>query len=316
MYRLIKFLFAIGTFVFLISFSLFSFLNYGFKNQQNDSFAVINHLVKSNENHQVIFLGSSLAKNNINPLVFDSVTGLSSYNFGFYGAKINHTEMILNRYLHSNHPAPKSIFLFLEPVVFDSLMKINFPVQYYPYYKDSIIYNYVSKCDSDIKLIKKFPFIGICKYNDYLKQLGIMGALYPNRVISAPIRGFEPQYGSHIQFAKDEVGKKSNVIGITKITNEGLENLDKICSTCSEKKIQLFFVLPPTFLSEKIKKGYDVEKFIAVLTPFINRYKIKLVDHSRIDLCKKEQLFFDGHHLNANGAMVYSKILAGSLSGK
>ncbi|HSH65390.1 MAG TPA: hypothetical protein VLB84_06205, partial [Bacteroidia bacterium] len=98
---LIKFILITATSSFLLSYFIFLLINKGLRNQKNDTFPVINELVNSNSYHDVLFIGSSLAKNNINPLVFDSITHGNSYNFGYPGAKIDHGQMILNRYLNS-----------------------------------------------------------------------------------------------------------------------------------------------------------------------------------------------------------------------
>src|SRR3954468_23392928 len=235
MFKLLKYLMVLSGITFLISYFAFLFLNHGLRNQKNDTFPVINELVRSHENHEVLFVGSSLAKNNINPLVFDSITHLNSYNFGYPGAKIDHGQMIINRYLHSNHPLPKKVILILEPYVLDTTLEINFPVQFYPYYKDPIIYAYVSKYDEDIKLIKHFPFIGITKYNDYLKNLGITGVLFPNRVTSSLIKGFEPldettwKKGKELpeNATNEELKKDKNNI------DYGLKCLSEICKQCT-----------------------------------------------------------------------------------
>jgi len=311
MVRLLKYFAVLFFCAFAVSYALFSFLNYGLRHQKNDSFGVINELITSNADHRIVFVGSSLSKNNINPLVFDSITGTNSYNFGFYGAKINHSEMIIKRYLSSHHPVPETIFLMLEPYILDSLNKINFPVQYYPYYNDSLIYEYVSKCDEDIKTIASFPFIGITKYNDYLKSLGIAGTLFPNRIAKGLIKGFEPLHGSHM--AEIEKASFDKALKSEKINDEGLRCFESICRLCQQKKIKLVIVIPPTFLSERIRKKYDVKEFISVLNPFIVKYNMLLLDHTSLDLCYKKELFFDGHHLNDKGANVYSRILASAV---
>lgn len=315
MIRLLKYILVLSGITFLVSYFAFLFLNHGLRNQKNDAFPVINELVKSNENHEVLFVGSSLAKNNINPIVFDSVSHLNSYNFGYPGAKIDHGQMIINRYLHSNHPTPKKIVLIIEPYVLDTTLEINFPVQYYPYYKDPIIYDYVSKYDEDIKLIKYFPFIGITKYNDYLKNLGITGVLFPDRVTSSLIKGFEPLDETTWKKGK-EVPENATNEDLKKSKNNskyGLKCLSEICRQCSLKNIKLYFVFPPTFHS-KDSKPYDATKFMISLVPIITQYGVTLMDHTDLDLCGKKELFFDRHHLNKEGAIIYSKILAASMN--
>lgn len=314
MVRLIKYLFLVGGISCIFSYSLFLIINYGLRNQKNDTFPVIKELVQSNENHQVLFIGSSLAKNNINPIVFDSISKLNSYNFGYPGAKIEHSYMIINRYLHSNHPYPKMILIMLEPYVLDSTIDINFPVQYYPYYKDTMIYNFVSKYDSDIKMIKYLPFLGITKYNDYLKNLGIMGVLFPNRLTSTLKKGFEPLFENSWKTEIVLPENKTNVVIIPKKRSySGLKYMETICKTCKEKNIKLYFIIPPKFHPNGSKTSESKGDFFTKLQPFIEKYSVKILDHSNLDICQKKEMFFDWHHLNNKGARIYTEFLNSNL---
>ena len=310
MLRLIKYVIVLAGISFLISYSLFVFLNIGLRSQKNDTFPVINELVNNNENIQVLFIGSSLAQNNINPIVFDSVTKSTSYNFGYPGAKIEHSQMIIKRYLNSNHPPPQKILIMLEPYVLDTTLEINFPVQYYPFYKDTIIYNFVSKYDPDIKFIKKFPFLGVTKYNDYLKYLGVSGVLFPNRLTSKLLKGFEPldknSWKENNELPKNRT--KELLISKRKLDPE-INRLEEICKLCSQKNIQLYFILPPTYKGKR-EKNYNPDNFINDLKLIVEKYNIHLFDNSDIDLCQKKELFFDYHHLNKKGADIYTRILA------
>ena len=309
----IKYLIVIGCFAIVISYSVFLFVNYGLRKQKNDTFPELKELLSGNKNFQILFIGSSLAKNNFNPMVFDSLSNQNSYNFGYPSAKISHNYMIINRYLHSNHPSPEKILLVLEPWILDSTVEINFPVQYYPYYKDTMIFNYVSKYDNDIKAIRDFPFIGITKYNDYMKFLGITGVFFPNRTTSILIKGYEPldekswrENGVQMENKLYKVLPKSS-------RNSGIRFLDNICKLCEEKHIQLYFVFPPTYHLKSSKTNYDIKTFMNELHPILSKYSIKCIDGTNLDLCQKKYLFFDGHHLNKNGAAIYSKIIAESL---
>ncbi len=312
MSSLLKYILAICLGAFIVSYLFFMFINLGLKNQKNDTFPVIRELVNSVENHQVIFVGSSLAKNNINPLVYDSINKVNSYNFGYPGAKIEHNLMIIKRYLQSNHPAPQKIFIVLEPYVLDSTTEINFPVQYYPYCNDSTIYNFVSKYDPDIKLVKYFPFIGVSKYNDYLKNLGIMGVLSPNRITSALIKGYEPLDAGSWKVDAEVARNKTKQIIPTNIKNhnEGLKHLEGICKACSEKNIQLVFVLPPVYHQKSTVNKTSPIAFVAELEPLITEYNILLIDHTQIELSFNKEFYFDWHHLNSRGAKIYTAILA------
>ena len=92
--------------------------------------------------------------------------------------------------------------------------------------------------------------------------------------------------------------------------------MDAICKTCKEKNIQLYFIIPPKFHPDGKKTTEGQGDFFTILKPLIEKYNVILLDHSNLDICQNKELFFDWHHLNNDGARIYTQILNSNLSYK
>ncbi|HTL81689.1 MAG TPA: hypothetical protein VL651_08290 [Bacteroidia bacterium] len=302
MKRLLLYLGTLLTVFIAVSFIATNLLEYGLKLQRKDSFGTLNHLTANSEAHDVIFLGSSLAKNNLDPAVFDSITGFNSYNFGFYAAKIDQNRMILERYLSSSHPAPKMVVLVLEENAVDTLY-IKFPPQYYPYREDSIIYNYVAGYDKGIWVLHYAPFLGITQYNDYVKKLGIEGLFSSMKNVNNH-KGFDPLTGIH-KMTTTRFSDKN-----IRISEKGYSEMERICVLCRDQNIKLVFLVPPYYYT---RKGAVHSGFADQLAALRDKYAIIIMDHTTWPQHVQKSLFYDKAHLNENGARLYTIAFSDSI---
>ncbi|HSH67756.1 MAG TPA: hypothetical protein VLB84_18590, partial [Bacteroidia bacterium] len=142
--------------------------------------------------------------------------------------------------------------------------------------------------------------------------LGISGLLFPNRITSQLIKGFEPLDEKKWKI-KDEVPVNNTNENLEKkikqrALNYGIKCMTEVCILCKNKKIQLYFILPPTYHING--SAYNVEEFSNQILPVLKRFDAKLIDHTKLELCREKELFFDTHHLNKNGAARYTAILS------
>ena len=88
----------------------------------------------------------------------------------------------------------------------------------------------------------------------------------------------------------------------------GVRQLTEICKLLKSKDIQLYVVLPPTYHLDAA--SYNVNAFSGQIIPVLNSFDAILIDHTNLDICRKKEFFFDAHHLNKQGAAIYTGILA------
>lgn len=288
----------------IISFFSFKLVNLGLQRQKNDAFGTLNTIVNGTEKYDVLFIGSSRTRNHFNPHLFDSISGLSSYNLGIYGIGIAESSMILERYLSSSHPKPQQVVFTVDPGILEHSGKIRFAQQYFPYYQDPIIYNTVKDLDPDMKFVKYFPFLAICKYNDYLKQLAVVRLTGKNQLQRVNIKGYEPLYGSHIKAVRTYSDK-------LRYNKEGMQILDKMCSLCKSNNIKLTLIIPAEYRVDNNTRPLDH----SVLDGVRKKWQLEIFNYSNKELCYRKEFFYDNEHLNTMGADSFTVIATADILG-
>jgi hypothetical protein len=74
------------------------------------------YAVRSHEANDVIFLGDSACRFDIDPLSFESRTGLRAYNLGTFGTSGPKILAVIAKSYLANHPRPRVIVLCLSPI--------------------------------------------------------------------------------------------------------------------------------------------------------------------------------------------------------
>lgn len=307
MIKLLKYIVIVVVAAFTISTVALYIVNAGLKKQQNDSFYTLNHIFYNNKNYDLLMIGNSRCKNNINPGIVDSVTGISSFNTGNYNFKIIEYKLMLELYLSSGHPKPKYVLLTLDNKVLDTDIEFYFPQQFLPYVNNDIIYNSLKEYANDYFTVRYLPFIGIAKYNDYMKYLSLKGFYKPQPTDPQFYKGFQPMVGGN---AGREANKKDADL---KPTEKGLRLLDEFFKINEQHNINVFVVLPP-FYQNKNEPARLNKDFYIDINVVMSRYNnITVFDMTQLPFNYRKELFFDKGHLNSDGAQQFSLIIADSL---
>jgi hypothetical protein len=74
------------------------------------------YAVRSQEANDVIFLGDSACRMDLDPLSFESRTGLRAYNLGTFGTSGPNVLAVIAKSYLANHPWPRAIVLCLSPI--------------------------------------------------------------------------------------------------------------------------------------------------------------------------------------------------------
>jgi hypothetical protein len=74
------------------------------------------YAVRSHEANDVIFLGDSACRCDIDPLAFERLTGLRAYNLGTFGTSGPNLLAVTAESYLSNHPRPRAVVLCLVPL--------------------------------------------------------------------------------------------------------------------------------------------------------------------------------------------------------
>lgn len=294
-----------------LSYLFFFVLNEGLHKQKKDDFGTINYLVEPDTNHELIFIGASASKNDINPQKVDSVLNVNSYNFGFYWSKMNQACMILERYLNSNHPKPERVVLFITPSYFNSMGIFPSPTYFYPYFDDEVFVKFAAEYDSTFMMTKKVPFYAASKYTDYVRHMGLIG--YIKKSQFDPLKGHDPQkvVASSKKRKMGEGKQGENIIKAE--TQDNLRYLEYFCKMTDENDIELYIVVPPYFHEDKEYPNV-LAKFSEMIKPIHTKYSnATLMDYSESYFQDKREYFKDNLHLNSNGANAFSIMLSNDI---
>ena len=257
--------------------------------------------------YDVVFVGSSRAASLIDPLVFDSVSHLKSYNAGMEGASINAISLFTKKFINRHHP--KYVFVNIDNYTLerDSYSLFQFP-KYYPHLSDTDIATWW-KLKPQLLFGKYAPCLAITYMDDFLKGMAFNEFLgcYPFDDLTSLHKGFSP-YDSIYAY-----GGTSNDLGLSFMYDTAnFKKLDALCQLCRDQHCEIIFTMAPMYAIHEVKSE-NVIIFYDRLRTIEAKYHIREFNHYT-DRSFKKELFFNRTHLNIKGALIYSHMLADSFT--
>ncbi|MGB0165224.1 MAG: hypothetical protein ACPF8V_00085 [Luteibaculum sp.] len=257
-------------------------------------------LFENNREFDVIFLGSSRTQVQINPCIFDSITGFTSYNFGMKGCNSFEALIILRGYLE-NHPAPNYLIYNIDHPSVREQHTIPNSEMYLFFAHNNAVYQGLNKMGYPGFWIRYIPFTRLFYFDDYLRNIAIQGWLGKSQIKSGSnyCRGHESELNDRVD--------PSTLDTITDIPFQGhFQYVDEMLRVCNENKIQLVFHQTPIiYRGDKPTSGQS----ISGLESYCEDRGILLW---RFDTVKTygPDLFYDEVHLNKTGSEKYSAEIA------
>lgn len=260
----------------------------------------LNTILYDTARYDVVFMGTSHMSWEVDPLLFDSITKLYSYNAGTEGASFSAIDIFTRRMVANHHP--KFVLLNIDLYLLEKENSLyNFP-QYYPYIGDTDI-DKLAVRKAELSYGKYAPFIAISYLDDYLKGNALHGwtDLYPSDDLSHKHRGFSPVYsaysGENDSFA---INFSYDTANITKLKN--------LCKYCTSHGCQMLFTMAPIYRSFYPNTG-NASDFYQRIRMIEEEYHIPELNFFNSDQFQKS-MFANRSHLNHTGAKLYSCILA------
>jgi hypothetical protein len=160
-------------------------------------------------------------------------------------------------------------------------------------------------------LWKYFPFVRFGEYNNIYNPVRF-------------IKNDKPSAGSFMFNKGTELLEKTNNMIVPEIKedfrtdNYSVLNLKRIINLCRQQNVTLILFHSPDI--ERIRarnKDHGESDCVTVLKKIADENKIDFWDHSMVpELSGNDEYFFNPTHLNANGAKIFSGILADELNKK
>jgi hypothetical protein len=258
------------------------------------------------ENYDVIFIGSSRMHVHVNPFIIDSITGFTSYNFGFDGGNLLETNLWLKAYL-DHHKNPKTVVLDLASFAFDIKSRpfFNFTM-YLPYLDIPVVYKTISQYHN-VWIYKQLPFLQFTLYDDFNKANCIRGLMGETQVVD--IKRFNGYIGNGNNTLSENEKPKQLPAAFT-LTDSGKAMLYSIIKTCKEKNIGLIITYSPEYYTADYRNSTAFFKFISTVSA---ENKIRFIDFRDSAISRNNLFFANIGHLNNKGATEYSKMIASEL---
>lgn len=275
-------------------------LSSGLRKVHKDFEGKLNYIISGKDHYDVVFMGSSRVHNGINPLLFDSLTKVNSYNAGMEGARIAEDAVFMKKFIKS-HEAPRYIIFSIEETLLRTGFIWDFP-RFFPYTSDPDVFKLYTY-QYEILFSRYLPPLALTYYDDPRKSLGLQGLIIPaGEYAWAKTKGYQALPvlpPAELKPVSEEYYQ---------YTDDGWAILENICKSCAAKGIKLIFVVPPKLIERNLvgATAPSFERFSALA----GAYHIPVFDMSHKNEFTNPHLFYDGIHLNPQGADLYTALIA------
>ncbi len=248
----------------------------------------------------ILFLGSSRAEMHYDTRLFDSLTGLNSFNLSLAGANPQIAFAALKIYLQKSK-APKYLIYEVDyhylKYKSDQIKEFN---NYFPYLSEPELRSEFSKVDPRMNHFYynpyySFPYTGFKNLSTSLHGwLNI-----PNQIDSLYYKGyFKESLRPSLLF--NHITPYYTFFNVS-----DRSYLDSIITICKQRNTQITLVSSPIFAGGKVDLK-NKEQIIKQLQNIAKRNNIHYYDLSSLPFCKERNLFVDHYHLNHFGATKFS----------
>jgi hypothetical protein len=277
------------------------------KTQTGETGGLINDALSRHA--QVLLLGSSRMRHHGMPAVLNRKLSLTAFNAGMDGQDFLYAVMLFDLWQRSN-PPPAAIVLNIDS---DSFEKNDEELQragvFSFYYDDSPL---VRQILNERSRFERLKFLSRA-YRANGKVFAIAKNLFTQP--EPDFDGFEPLSG---QLSPETVpARHETTPTLAEFWSLKVECFKRLADYCTQQGTRLVLVQSPRFREDK----HAHDAWVNVLSQFLASYPdIEFVDLSTCahpDVFRdKPELFKDGSHLNAQGAEIFSTMLAEALQTK
>ena len=284
----------------------FYLLCHGLASTKTSFQAKVNELFSETMHIDNAFVGSSRTYNHIDPFIIDKNAKTSSYNFGLSAANMAVYELVVGKILQRKH-LPKKIIFNIDNYTFESRHndKIFYYPIYFPYLKDTLTQR-LANVEPNIRYSTYYPFYGVSLLDDYLKNIAWDGIINPQKTDEIyQHRGFEAIVENNFK-GDDQFSDLSFQLDTSEIIA-----FEKLCATITKKNIAIVLVMAPLYKNRNADNE-STQQFYSLIEKLKTKYHCKTIDcflDTRFDKSK----FYNNTHLNKNGAILFSEMIADSL---
>ena len=292
---------------YLISLGLDAMISHGLANSAGHPHQAWREIRSGNFASDIVIMGTSRALEHYDPMVIDSITGLSSYNLGMGGYGIN-VELMKYQYYCTYNPQPKYIIYDVDyvPLVINHAPHMHQSEQFLPLFYDGAIRNDLmnagySWIDAYIPMVRYWGY-------QIVNKRGLLECLNLKHYCDYPsYKGHMPDPDpwdvSRLHFT-DTI--------LPQVSDEAKELFENFVQECQESGVQLIFVTSPVYYRYvEMSPGWN--RYIAWYDSIATANSIPYLKYMDYPICRDSTLFNAGVHLTPEGTKIWSDILSNDL---
>jgi hypothetical protein len=283
----------------------------------------IEYALHSNEENDVIFVGDSTCRVDVDPMHFERVSGLRAYNLGSQGKVGPMGFLITAKAYLARHPRPRIVVLSVAPIAFEgttediaekthSTMQARFEANYGPEVPGLIPWS-----ESASYFVKRGTLTAWMKLSSSLVGGGQSGRMEDVRDL--PLAGVDYSYRMYQGFVRQKRGYapvrelhiprwSNELLGSpVKIEDEWDGNVRMLADDCEKLGIRLFIRFSP--MPRDMLHARDFSPLERWAKSLQESHRSVIVG-SPLLLWYDPELCWDHIHLNLPGVAVYTPVLA------
>jgi hypothetical protein len=290
--KFLKNLCILCTIIFLLDRSLGFVMQYFYEKQTQGETAITTYAIEKAKEDIIIF-GSSRASHHYDCRIFRDSLGLSAFNTGKDGMSIIYASTILPLIIERHKP--KLIFLDVNPEELsfragkegqDLLISTLLPyASRYRKIRETISEN------NKIELIKS-QISKLYAYNSFIIPI----IQHYMHIGLTNFNGYVPLSGSHTSVGETSIVQKNHLV----IDSFILKKFEDFLSQVKAANVNMKIIISPILMHNSTVQ-------VAIMQSLANKYGYDFWDYSQA--INDPKLFYDNLHLNAQGAVAFSKLI-------
>lgn len=252
-------------------------------------------------NYNVLFMGSSRAEMHFNTAIFDSITGMNSFNIGVTGATPRIAFQVLKSYCDRSKVPQYLIFDLDYHFLKFGVDTVRYFPRYFAYLENQTLLNGFNSIDSRFKSFRYNPLHSLPYSNIRLLAASLHGWLdMPSADDDSYFKGFT-NVTNRDTITSNELNPYYSWIHPTERSY-----MDSIINFAQSNKVKLVFTSSPMYVNVK-SALLNRQQMIGNLKDIAQNGNVAFVDFSFGEYSKRMGYFVDYYHMNGAGARVFTR---------
>jgi hypothetical protein len=281
----------------------------GLRRYKRGNVGIVNKMMHGDIAAGVLISGSSRACFHYDPRAIAETAGLTVYNCGRNGTRLDEQLGFLKIYLTRN-ALPAYVIQNLDVMSLRESNEITDPKQYIGWLGVEEIYRPLRDRKVYFLAYRWFPLLGLVRTGSM--ETALLGLFAPYAGAGDEFDGYRPQ---ELAWNSDfEKFKARNEAGVRwDVSSRMVAALSELIETCRRRGIRIILVFSPEYF-ESQKYIMSRDEIFAAFTRIAERYAVPFWDYSADPMCYEQRLFYNSQHMNATGAALFSRSLGQRIS--